>query len=145
MACWAVDADGGSYDVSPRVQVYPGDVIRSELLYVTDVSSPGRKLWRIVMTDETHDTSTQLIDAKQAVDTNADVILFSGVLEGIGDVVEGDDLPGDMMFRDMTYKDEAGNDIPVYLSAIVDDRFGHVAVEYSSGGSPVIIRTNYTA
>lgn len=146
LACWAVDARDQSHDVSQRIHVTPGDQIKAELRYETDLANPWRKVWHIVMTDETQGKCTELIDDKGAVGTNRDVIIFSGVLEGIGEVSGGDDLPGDVMFRDIMYKDEQGNDMPIYLIGSVNDRFGRVAVEYEDGpaGSPVIIRTNYS-
>jgi hypothetical protein len=147
LACWAVDAKDQSYDVSPRIDAYPGDRIKAELRYETDAADPGRKVWHLLMTDETHEVTTELIDDKGAIDTNRDVILFCGVLEGIGPVSNGDDLPGDVAFEDMTYKDENGQALPVYLSGNVDPKFGHVAVEYddSPTGSQVIIHTNYSS
>ncbi len=50
------------------------------------------------------------------------------------------------MFGDISYKDENGEKLPVYLTGYVDPKFRHVAVEYEDGpsGSPVIIRTNYS-
>ncbi|HEY3273011.1 MAG TPA: hypothetical protein VGJ92_04570, partial [Methanocella sp.] len=65
--------------------------------------------------------------------------------EGIGAVSDGDDLPADLMFGDITYKDEYGGNLPIYLTGYVDPKFRRVAVEYEDGpsGSPVIIRTNY--
>jgi hypothetical protein len=146
LACWIVNAKDQSYRVSSRIDAYIGDRIKTELRYETDAANPGRKVWHIIITDETRECQTELIDSSQAVDTNRDILVFSGVLEGIGSVSDGDDLPGDLMFGDITYKDEYGEKLPVYLTGYVDPKFRRVAVEYEDGpsGSPVIIRTNYS-
>ena len=146
LACWAVNAKENNFTVSSRIRVDPGDLVKAEMRYETDALDPGRKVWHIVLTDETNERSTELIDSSGAVTTNQDVFVFSGVLEGIAGVADGDDLPGDMMFDNITYKDEYGNDMPIYLTGYVDPAFRRVAVEYEDGpaGSPVIIRTNYS-
>jgi hypothetical protein len=146
LACWIVNAKDQSYRASPRIDAYPGDLVKAEIRYETDLAHTGRKVWHVIFTDVTRECSTELIDGGRAVDTNRDIMVFSGVLEGIGPVTDGDDLPGDMMFRDIVYKDENGKDLPVYLTGYVNPMFGHVAVEYEDGqtGSPVIIRTNYS-
>jgi hypothetical protein len=88
---------------------------------------------------------TDLIDSSYAVDTNRNVTVFSGVLEGIGYVYDGIDLPDDVTFDDITYRDENGADIPVYLTGYVDHAFPYVAVEYEDRewGTPVTIYTHY--
>lgn len=146
LACWIVNAKDQTYDVSRRIDAYPGDRIKAEMRYETDLANPGRKVWHLILTDETHEVTTELIDSDGAVDTNQDLIVFGGVLEGIGPVSEGDDLPGDVTFENIVYKDENGNVLPIYLTGCVDPRFGHVAVEYNDGpaGSPIIIHTNYS-
>jgi hypothetical protein len=146
LACWVVNAKDQSYDVSRRIDAWPGDRIKAEMRYETDLSNPGQKVWHLILTDETHEVTTELIDSDGAVDTNKDLIVFGGVLEGIGPVSEGDDLPGDVTFENIVYKDESGKVIPVYLTGMVDKRFGHVAVEYNDGpgGSHITIHTNYS-
>jgi len=147
LACWIVNAKDQTYKTSSRIDAYIGDRIKTELRYETDAANPGRKVWHVIITDETRDCYTELIDDGQAVDTNRDIMVFSGVLEGIGSVSDGDDLPPDLMFGDITYKDEYGQNLSIYLTGYVDPKFRHVAVEYEDGpaGSPVIIRTNYSA
>jgi hypothetical protein len=147
LACWIVNAKEQTYEVSPRIDAYPGDRVMAELHYEDDPLNPGQKVWRVTLTDETRECFTELIDDGRAVDANRDILVFSGVLKGIGAVSDGDDLPGDLMFGDITYKDENGENLPVYLTGYVDPKFRHVAVEHEDGpsGSPVIIRTNYTA
>jgi hypothetical protein len=144
LACWVVNKRGLTY-MSPRIRVEPGDLIKAELRYEDDASSPGRKVWHIIMTDETHGGRTELYDGGRAVDTNLDVLVFSGVLEGIGSVSGASDLPGDTTFGNVTYLDENGTHMPVYLTGYVNPEFPQVAVEYEDGpsGSPVIIHTNY--
>ncbi|OPY28064.1 MAG: hypothetical protein A4E28_01703 [Methanocella sp. PtaU1.Bin125] len=147
LACWIVNKRDGTYRVSPRVyDVYPGDRIRAELRYEEDAENPGCKVWHIIMTDETCGGTIELFDRGRAVDTNRDVILFSGVLEGIGYVYDPIDLPGDVTFFNMTYWDEAGRSMPVYLAGYVDPAFPGVAVEYEDRewGTPVTIYTDYT-
>jgi hypothetical protein len=146
LACWVVNAKDQTYDVSRRIDAYPGDRIKAEMRYETDLANPGRKVWHLIITDETHEVTTELIDSDGAVDTNQDLIVFGGVLEGIGPVTDGDDLPGDVTFENIVYKDENGNVLPIYLTGCVDPRFGHVAVEYNDGpaGSPITIYTNYS-
>ncbi len=146
LACWVVNAKDQTYDVSRRIDAYPGDRIKAEVRYETDLANPGRKVWHLVITDETHEVTTELIDSDGAIDTNQDLIVFGGVLEGIGPVTEGDDLPGDVTFENIVYKDQDGKVLPIYLTGSVDPRFGHVAVEYNDGpaGSPITIYTNYS-
>lgn len=143
LACWAVNKRGQS-GTSPRVRVEPGDRIKAELRYETNASCPGGMVWHIIMTDETHGGATELFDSARAVDTNLDVMVFSGVLEGIGSVTGADDLPGDTTFGNVTYLDENGMSIPMHLTGFVIPEFPYVAVEYEEGtsGTPIIIRKN---
>lgn len=146
LACWIVNKRDQTYCVSPRIyDVYPGDRIRAEMRYEDDTANPGRKVWHIILTDETHDRTTELVDSGHAVDTNLDVTLLSGVLEGIGYVQSDIDLPDDVTFDDITYRDENGKDIPVYLAGYADPAFPAVAVEYEDRewGTPVTIHTDY--
>lgn len=146
LACWIVNKRDGTYRVSPRIyDVYPGDRIRAEMRYEEDAENPGCKVWHIILTDETYYSTTELFDSGRAVDTNSDVIVFSGVLEGIGYVYDPIDLPGDVTFSNMTYWDESGNSMPVYLAGYVDPAFPGVAVEYEDReqGTPVTIYTDY--
>jgi hypothetical protein len=144
LACWAVNKRGPS-GTSPRVRVEPGDRIKAELRYETNASYSGGKVWHIIMTDETHGGMTELYDSGLAVDTNLDVTVFAGVLEGIGSVTGVDDLPGDTTFGNVTYLDENGTKMPTYLTGYVNPEFPQVAVEYEDGpsGTPVTIHTNY--
>jgi hypothetical protein len=144
LACWAVNKRGPTM-TSPRVRVVPGDRIKAELCYETNASGPGGMVWHIIMTDETNGGTTELFDSGGAVDTNRDVLLFSGVLEGVGSVSDAGDLPGDTTFGNVTYLDENGTNMPVHLTGYVNPEFPQVAVEYEDGssGTPVIIHTNY--
>ncbi len=146
LACWIVNQRDQTYEVSPRIyDVYPGDRIRAEMRYEDDVANPGKKVWHIILTDETHSQTTELIDSGRAVDTNRNVLVFSGVLEGIGYVYHDIDLPGDVTFDDISYRDENGAELPIYLAAYADPAFPSVAVEYEDRewGKPVIIHTDY--
>ena len=146
LACWIVNKRDQSYKVSPRIyDVYPGDRIRAEMRYEDDTAYPGAKVWHIYLTDETHYRMTDLIDSSYAVNTNRNVTVFSGVLEGIGYVFDGIDLPDDVTFDDITYRDQNGAEIPVYLTGYVDPSFPQVAVEYEDRewGTPVTIYTHY--
>lgn len=145
LACWVVNRRDQTYSLSPRIYAYPGDLIRAELRYEADAWNPGRKVWHVILTDETHDQTIDLFDSGGAVDSNRDVTVFSGVLEGIGYVYSGIDLPPDVKFYDMAYTDEDGKSMPIYLTGYVDPGFPEVAVEYEDGpdGSPVIIHTKY--
>ena len=144
LACWAVNKRGPT-GTSPRVRVQPGDRITAELRYETNASCPGGMVWHIIMTDETRGGRTELFDSGRAVDTNLDVIVFSGVLEGIGSVSGADDLPGDTTFGNITYQGENRTNMPMHLTGYVIPEFPQVAVEYEDGpsGTPVIIHTNY--
>jgi hypothetical protein len=143
LACWAVNKRGQS-GISPRVRVEPGDRIKAELRYEANASSPGGMVWHIIMTDETHNVTTELYDRGGAVDTNLDVLVFSGVLEGIDSVTGAEDLPGDTTFENVTYLDKNSTNMPMHLTGYVIPEFPQVAVEYEDGpsGTPVIIRTN---
>jgi hypothetical protein len=144
LACWIVNKRDQTYQTSSRLYVYPGDRIRAELRYEDDGNNPGKKLWHIIMTDQTHDYTIELFDSEHAVDTNDGVTVFSGVLEGIGYVFDPIDLPGDVTFTNVTYMDETGRKIPMHLTGYVDPKFPDVAVayEYGEAGSPITIHTH---
>jgi hypothetical protein len=146
LACWIVNKRYQTYEVSPRIyDVYPGDRIRAEMRYEDDSAYPGGKVWHIILTDETYSGKIDLIDSSYAVNTNQNLTVFSGVLEGIGYMYNDIDLPADTTFDTITYRDANGKDMPVYLGAYVDPAFPSVAVEYEDRewGMPVTIHTDY--
>jgi hypothetical protein len=145
VACWIVNKRDHTYEVSQRFEAYPGDRIRADLRYITDPADNGKKVWYIAISDLTQQSMTYLLDYGGAVDTNENLTVFSGVLEGT-DLVRYDvDLPGDVTFDDIIYKAEGGVDVPLNLTGYVHPDMGQVAIEYEDGlsGSPVIIHTHY--
>jgi hypothetical protein len=144
LACWAVNKRGPTM-TSPRLRVGPGDRIKAELRYEANASGTGGMMWHIIMTDETNGGTTELFDSYGAVNTNLNVTVFSGVLEGIASVAGAEDLPGDTTFSNVTYLDENGTIMPMHLTGYVIPEFPQVAVEYEDGpsGTPVVIHTKY--
>lgn len=145
LACWIVNKRDNTYEVGQRLNAYPGDRIRADLRYITDPDNPGRMVWYIAISDLTQQSMAYLLDYGGAVDTNQDLSVFSGVLEGT-DLVRYDvDLPGDVTFGDVICKAEGGVDVPLNLTGFVHPDMGQVAIEYEDGPSvsPVIIHTHY--
>jgi hypothetical protein len=144
IACWIVNKRDNTYEVSRRFKAYPGDRIRADLRYVTDYANPGRKVWFIAITDQTQQCMAYIIDYGGAVDTNRNLTVFSGVLEGTDLARYDADLPGDVAFEDIICKSEGGFDVPLDLTGYVHPDMRQVSIEYGDGpsGSPVIISTH---
>ncbi|OPY28066.1 MAG: hypothetical protein A4E28_01705 [Methanocella sp. PtaU1.Bin125] len=143
IGCWIVNKRDHTYEVSRRFRAYPGDRIRADLRYITDPANPGKKVWYIAISDLTRQSMTYMLDHRRAVDTNQNLTLFSGVLEGT-DLVRYDvDLPGDVTFEDVICKAEGGVDVPLSLTGYVHPDMGQVAIEFEDGptGTSVIINT----
>ncbi len=143
IACWIVNKRDDTYEVSKRLMAYPGDRIRADLRYI-DSADTGRKLWYIAISDLTHQGMTYIIDYGGAVDTNRNLTVLSGVLEGTDLSRYDADLPGDVTFEDIMCKAEGGVDIPINLTGYVHPDMGQVSIEYDDwpSWSPVAIHTH---
>lgn len=147
IACWIVNKRDNTYEVSQRFRAYPGDQIRADLRYITDPANPDQKIWFIAISDLTQQSMTYLLDYGRAVDTNQNLTVFNGVLEGTDLVRYNADLPGDVTFHDIICRAEGNIDVPLSLAGYVHPDMGQVAIEYEDGpsGTPIIIHTHYKA